>query len=117
MVNVFATPTGQLGVIDWESATDAALPLGDFHYATVDATAAASRYRNRTEAFVASFGASIGEARRYEQQLVRSLGLSERQAELCYHACWLRHATEEPSRADSSFLEIARRIALAALRG
>jgi hypothetical protein len=47
------------------------------------------------------------------ERLRTSLGLSVEAAELCFHACWLRHArNEQRSGEDGPFREIARWLAL-----
>jgi hypothetical protein len=107
MVNVFLPP-GDLGVVDWEDATDGALPLVDFYYSVVDAAAAAARYADRGEAFSRCFGEATGFARRHELELMRALELTPAQAELCFHSCWLSYAARERAATSTGpFLEIA----------
>lgn len=119
MANVLVAGSGSLGVVDWEAARADGLPLTDFFYSAADAAAAASRYDDRTAAFVDCFGptgnrsAALGEL---ETSLRRALGLSPAVAQLCFHACWLHHGANEHRAVGSDsrarpFLEIVRWVA------
>jgi len=118
MVNIFISASGRLGVVDWEAARESGLPLVDFYYAIVDATAATTRYRDRRQAFLSCFaenGERARTTRRFEQRLISSLGIVTPVAELCFHACWLQYALHEvrhvPSSEGQAFLEILRSVA------
>ncbi len=101
MWNVLLEAEAGFGVVDWEGAEPAGLPLSDFYYAAVDAVAAVDGYRSRLAAFEACFspvGEHAGTVARLRARLLEVLDLSPGQAELCFHACWLRQATD-PRRA------------------
>ena len=119
MANVMVAGSGSLGVVDWEAARADGLPLMDFFYSAADAAAAASRYDDRTAAFVDCFGpegcrsAALAEL---ETSLRRALGLSPAVAQLCFHACWLHHGANEHRAVGHEstarpFLEIVRWVA------
>lgn len=121
MVNVLVreTPDGfELGVIDWETATRAGLPLCDFCYAAVDAVAALADYRDRPAAFAKCF-APDGEHRplieRLQTGLIEKLGLTPDQFRLSFHASWLAFALDERRERTKTmpdeFLRIARQVA------
>ena len=55
--NLLLEPGLPLGVLDWETAVEAALPLGDLFYALVDAVAATAGFRDRPAAAHACFSA------------------------------------------------------------
>ena len=102
MWNVLLDDDGGLGVVDWEGAEGSGLPLGDFLYAAVDAVAATRAYHDRQAAFEQCFspgGAHRATVARLRDRLVRALGLTDEQATVCVHACWLRHAVD-PRRTD-----------------
>jgi Phosphotransferase enzyme family len=116
MSNVFLDEAGSLGVVDWEAGREDGLPLVDFFYATADAAAATSRYRDRTKAVVECFsdgGRDAASVRLLEASLARAIELPAAAAELCFHACWLHHAANEHRRggSDRPFLEILRWVA------
>jgi hypothetical protein len=101
-----------IGVLDWADAEDAGLPLTDLFYAVADAAAACDRYRDREAALRRSL-AAVAPLR---ERLCRNLRLSPDVAELCFHACWLRHASNERrANGDGEFLAIMRSVARQAL--
>ena len=107
-----------LGVVDWDTAEAAALPLTDFFYAVADARSAADGFADRAASFAAMFaadGTPAAEVAELQARLVSTLGLEPDVVELCFHACWLRHAANEAARADQMrpFGEIVRRVAAA----
>jgi hypothetical protein len=105
MWNVRLDGSGALGVLDWADADESGLPLTDLFYALADAAAACDGYRNR----VAALRGSLGTIAPLRERLGASLGLSDELVELCFHACWLRHAeTERRMGGDGQFLELAR---------
>jgi hypothetical protein len=107
-----------LGIVDWDAAEAAALPLTDFFYAVADARAAADGFRDRVGAFAAAFAPDATPApdvAPLQARLVAALGLEPDLVELCFHACWLRHAANELAQSGPGpFVEIARRVAGAA---
>ena len=117
MWNVLVHPDGP-GVLDWESAEDAALPLKDLFYAVVDAAAATRGYADRPAAArecLAPAGARSVWVERSRSQLSSRLGIEPDVAELSLHACWLGHAANEHRAAEDDderpFLEIVRWLA------
>jgi hypothetical protein len=95
---------GALGVLDWAEAEREALPLTDLFYAIADARAACDGYRDRVSAARAAAADPLAERLRV------ALELSPAAAELCLHACWLRHARNEQraGAADRPFAEVVR---------
>lgn len=120
MWNVLCDRRGGLGIVDWEAAEPATLPLKDFFYAVVDAVAATARYADRPAAHESSFasgGQRAAAVARLTEALSGALDVAPAVAELGEHACWLGHALDESRSAAASaprpFLQIARRIAAA----
>lgn len=118
MWNVLLRPGGGIGVLDWEAAADTSLPLVDFYYAVVDATAATQRYADRVVAYRRCFDEEGREARRVgalERVLTRELGLERWTLNLAFHACWLHHAANEarafPPGAPGPFVRILEAVA------
>lgn len=115
--NVLAGRDGRLGIVDWESARERDLPLGDLVYATVDAHFLAGRFPSRVAAFDACFGGEGEEARAARRRLARlrsALGLDATAVVACFHACWLAHAVNDLRRVpaeESEFVAIAARLA------
>jgi hypothetical protein len=96
MANVLVAEGDRIGILDWESATPDGMPLGDFAYAAVDATAAANRYRDRAAAFQACFeGPGSEPVAELMGRLSRAIDLPADWATLAFHACWLQHAEDE----------------------
>jgi aminoglycoside phosphotransferase len=124
MVNVLLDGGDAPGIIDWETAEPAGLPMADFFYAAVDAVAAASGYADRLAAWEACFGPD-GAARpaiaRWERGLAAALGLDADQIAFAFHATWLRYAlAERQERAKAvpdEFLRIAQRAAQTLMTG
>jgi hypothetical protein len=79
---------GRLAVVDWDTAAPRALPLTDLVYAVADAEAATRDFADRVAAT----------SREHEQRFKDALGLDDAVADLCFHACWLRHAANEALR-------------------
>lgn len=114
MWNVRLDAGGPIGVLDWADADEAGLPLTDLFYAVADATAACDGYHDR----VGAARRSLEEVSFLRERLRAALGLTAEAAELCLHACWLRHARNEARVAtgpERPFLEIARWVARRAL--
>ena len=111
----------RLGIVDWEAASAAGLPLRDFLYAAVDAEAARYHYTDRPTAFERCFppgGAPAPHLAGPFETLREVAGLDHATADLCQQACWLQHAADERvKRAGGEarpFLAIVRRLAAAA---
>jgi aminoglycoside phosphotransferase (APT) family kinase protein len=96
MSNVLLQPDGRLGILDWEAATAEGLPLRDYVYAVVDATAARDGYRDRPGALSRCFGAgSQGVVAEALRRLRRAIDVPDGFATIAFHACWLQHAEDE----------------------
>ena len=96
MSNVLLQPDGRLGILDWEAATAEGLPLRDFVYAVVDATAARDGYRDRPGALSRCFGdGAQGVVAEVLRRLRRAIGVPDAFATVVFHACWLQHAEDE----------------------
>ena len=106
--NVLVAHDGRLGIVDWDTAAPRALPLTDLFYAVADAEAATRGFADRVAA------TSVEHERRFRD----ALGLDDAVADLCFHACWLRHAANESLRDQETrpFLEIARTVAAQRIR-
>ena len=107
----------RLGVIDWESARQRDVPLGDLFYAAVDAYAAPGGYVSRVAAFDSCYSGDGEEAETTRRLIARqrdALALHPAAVVACFHACWLGHAVNDVRRsaaADrSEFVEIAARM-------
>jgi Phosphotransferase enzyme family len=119
MWNVLLDEQGRLGVLDWESACEACLPLVDFFYGLTDAVAAAQGYFDRGKAFEACFaldGTYAPAVRQFLKPLRDAVEISDEMAELCFHACWLHHAANEHRAAVAGaprpFFKIVQQLAL-----
>ncbi|HYP48775.1 MAG TPA: phosphotransferase [Thermoleophilaceae bacterium] len=114
MWNVLLDEGGSIGVLDWAEAEPAGLPLTDFFYAVADAAAACEGYGSRIEAVRSCFapgGARAQGVAALERRLSAPLGLTPAATQLCFHACWLRHALNEQragAASDRPFLDIVR---------
>lgn len=124
MWNVLVARDGALGVVDWEAAEEATLPLKDFFYAVADAVAATRRYADRPAAVADCFapgGERAGFVARLRARIASSVELDPDVADACFHACWLGHAANEARSARPSdarpFREIVERLAAATLAG
>jgi hypothetical protein len=116
MWNVRLGDDGAFGVLDWAEAEDEALPLADLLYAVADAAAACDGYRDRVAAVRACFepgGERAAMAAPLVERLTASLAIPPDAAELCFHACWIRHAANErrAGAAKRPFVEIVRWLA------
>ena len=111
--NVLVARDGRIAVVDWDTAAPLALPLADLFYALADAEAATRGFADRVAAF---FAAPRDE---HERRFRDALALDDAVADLCFHACWLRHAANESLRPEQDarpFLEIVRAIAARRMR-
>jgi hypothetical protein len=117
MWNVVVANDGRIGVVDWEAASTRSLPLVDFYYAAVDATAATRGYADRLRAFTGVFGdASVpsGRTAELESIVLNGLSIDRTCARLAFHACWLHHAVNELQRSgvqSGPFVRIVQSIA------
>jgi aminoglycoside phosphotransferase (APT) family kinase protein len=102
--NILVDAGRSLGVLDWESASEEGLPMTDFFYAAADAVAAAGGYLDRPRSVVSCFALDGDRARftrRLAAELAGAVGVDEVVRELCFHACWLHHASNEACRGAS----------------
>jgi aminoglycoside phosphotransferase len=101
LTNILVEPNHDLGVLDWEEASADGLPLTDFFYSAADAVAASHGYADRAGAVRACFAAD-GERTPLVRQLMRrvaaALDLNAVVQEVCFHACWLHHGSNEQER-------------------
>jgi hypothetical protein len=106
--NVLVARDGRLAVVDWDTAAPRSLPLTDLFYAVADAEAATRDFADRVAVT----------SREHEQRFKEALGLDNAVADLCFHACWLRHAANESLRDQKArpFLEIARTLTAQRIR-
>lgn len=105
MWNVMLSEPRSLGVIDWESARESALPFVDFFYAMTDAVTMARTHGNRLEAFKECFaveGVYQSLLNQYLTRLRRVIQVPDEMVGLCFHACWLHHAANEQCATGSS---------------
>lgn len=98
MANVLVAVHDRLGVIDWETGMAESWPLVDFYYSVTDAVRIVQGYTDWLDAFRACYeqkGSYTSDVNRWEQRLRSAIKLSSDLAELCFHACWLHHASNE----------------------
>ena len=100
--NILVDDPAHLGVVDWEEASEATLPLLDFFYATADAVAALEAYADRPASVAACFatgGHYADHVAGLTGAIADALEIAPAVRELCFHACWLHHAANEAGRA------------------
>jgi Ser/Thr protein kinase RdoA (MazF antagonist) len=98
MANILVEEPDVFGVVDWETGLSQNWPLVDFYYAVTDAVRIAQGYTDWLEAFKACYeakGAYTRDVHRWEEALRSAIDLSPALTELCFHACWLHHASNE----------------------
>jgi hypothetical protein len=98
MANVLVDEHDHLGVIDWETGMVESWPLVDFYYAVTNAARIAQGYTSRLESIRVCYqpnGLYTPDVKCWEEQLRSAIGLSPSLAELCFHVCWLHHASNE----------------------
>jgi hypothetical protein len=103
MWNVLLDRGGRLGIVDWEAAEEATLPLKDLFYAVTDAVAATRRYADRPGAVRECFapdGRHAATAARLQAAGAAAAEASPELVELSFHACWLGHAANERREGD-----------------
>jgi hypothetical protein len=103
--NVLVGRDHDLGILDWEEAAEEGLPLMDFLYAAADAVAAVDGYRDRVQAFRSCFspaGVHTASIEGLRSRLARALAIDDAVQEVCFHACWLHHASNEHARSAGS---------------
>ena len=117
MANVLAAKRAP-GIVDWESATAAGLPLVDLWYAFADGVARAARVTHAAavEALVTDTAPAPPALARLLDEHASALRLTVADRTLAFHACWLGHADNELRRGDKDrhFSGVVR--AVAALR-
>jgi hypothetical protein len=116
MTNVLLARNGSIGIVDWDTAREGALPVVDFFYVVVDAYAASQRYLDRVRAFADCFAAGGPHAqaiRAHQSSFERALGVTPDVLALSFHACWLHHAANELERGEAGgpFVAIVRQLA------
>jgi hypothetical protein len=98
MANILVEEPDVFGAVDWETGLSQNWPLVDFYYAVTDAVRIAQGYTDWLEAFKACYeakGAYTRDVHRWEEVLRSAIDLSPALTELCFHACWLHHASNE----------------------
>jgi hypothetical protein len=117
MSNILWSRNDGLGIVDWESATPAALPLTDFLYAALDAVMTAHGMEDRVDAWKACFQGGSESAllvAELSSALLEAVPESPALPRLAFHATWLHHASNELDATMPSeprpFLEVVRRV-------
>lgn len=116
MWNVLVGKNNRVAVLDWEEATDAALPLTDLFYALADGVAAATGYADRLSAFRACYWKNGAFALRAQSLLrtnLETLELGHEAVASSFLSCWLRHAHSDSRRSvgTEGFLNLLRDVA------
>ena len=119
MANILLDEQERLGVVDWETALARSWPLVDFYYTVTDAVRIAQKRNSWPEAFEACYqpgGLYTPQVAGWEEQLRLATELPPALAEICFHACWLHHASNEhrvsQPGAPRPFLQIVQWLAL-----
>jgi hypothetical protein len=109
----------RIGVVDWEVAVAAGLPLRDLWYSLADALARARglTHAEAVEALVRRAPETPAALAGAPATLAAELSLGRDQSLLAFHACWLAHAGDElrRGRSDGPFLAVVRQVATARL--
>jgi len=98
MANILWNEHNQLGVVDWETGCPESWPMVDFYYAVVDAVRIVGKYNNWPDAFQACYileGSYAALVTAWQERLRLAINISPNFTEICFHACWLRHASNE----------------------
>jgi aminoglycoside phosphotransferase len=98
MANVLMDEQDLLGVVDWETGMAEGFPLVDFYYSVTDAIRIAHGYPDWLEAFKSYYGPKgpyTPDVQCWEKHLQSAIGVSPSLTDLCIHACWLHHASNE----------------------
>jgi hypothetical protein len=106
MANVLVSPQ-RIAIVDWESARADGDPLHDLWYALADACSRARGipHAEAVEALVAEGAPQVADA-------AARLSLSEDEALLAFHGCWLAHAADELDRGGpGAFAGVVSRVA------
>jgi hypothetical protein len=102
------------GIVDWESATAAGLPLVDLWYALTDGVARAGRiaHASAVEALVTNSAPAPPALTRLPARHAAALRLTADETILAFHVCWLGHADTELRRGgrDHRFNSVVRTI-------
>jgi len=100
-----------LGIVDWETARPASLPLADLMYLAVDVDTLADPDAARPGVFRDWFHPSGTRGERW-RTLSTQVPLSPPIRRLAFLSCWLQHAADETVRDEpGAFVEIVRQIA------
>ncbi len=118
MANILFDEQNQMGVVDWETGCLENLPLVDFYYAVTDAVRIAAHCTDWLEAFKACYlpeGPYFTKVVAWREQLQSAIDPSPEFTEICFHACWLHHASNEQQTSEPGeprpFLEIVQWLA------
>jgi hypothetical protein len=106
VANIVVDDGPELGIVDWEAGSEDSLPLMDFFYAAADAAAATQAYSDRPGAVASCFaagGAHASFVAGLRLRLAEALGVADIVQEMCFHACWLHHATNDAARSARSY--------------
>lgn len=98
MWNVLVDDESGIGIVDWEAAEEATLPMKDFFYAAVDAVAATRGYRDRPRAARDCLGPGGERAALVaglQSRIMTAVGVDPELSVISLHACWLGHALNE----------------------
>jgi thiamine kinase-like enzyme len=104
-----------IGVVDWELATAAGLPLRDLWYSLADALVRARdlTHAEAVDTLVRRAPEIPAALARAPANLSAELSLGRDQSLLGFHACWLAHAADElrRGRSDGPFVAVVRQVA------
>lgn len=119
MANVLLDKQDHLGIVDWETGCAEGFPFVDFYYAVTDAIRITEKSPDWLAAFKACYlfdGPYFNKVVAWRKQLQSAIGVPPDFTELCFHACWLHHASNEQQATrpgePSPFLEIVQWLAL-----
>ncbi len=105
---------GNIGIVDWEAADGAGPPLLDLWYMLADGVSRSWRigHTSAVKLLVARSPSIPNMLSDLPGAHASSLGLSDDQVRLGFHACWLGHADDEVQRdAPGTFLDLVEAIA------
>jgi hypothetical protein len=119
MANILLDERGQLGLVDWETGCPDHWPFVDFYYAVTDAVRIVSNCSDWLEAFKACYlpeGSYFEQVSAWRKRLQDAVHCPPGFAELCFHACWLHHASNESQVSNAEdprpFFKVAQWLAL-----
>lgn len=109
--NMLVTPSGHIGLLDWEAAEPRGVPLWDvLYFLRSHALGVARRrgVRNRLKAFSQYFDTSSPFHRLMADTIAhycRRIGLPEHLVEPLFHTCWMHRALKEATRLPAARLQ------------